>query len=85
MKKILIGAVVAISFNGCTTAIKDAIKNPTLTRLYDTTKAIHVRGREIIISNYDLLDDETKKRLEKIDGEAELLNSIITHAKETAE
>lgn len=80
MKNTLIIAMVAILFSGCSN-IADAIKNPTLTKIYDTTKVVYVNGREVVISNYDLLSDEAKAELAKIDDVAnrvEDAKNIIT-------
>lgn len=80
MKNTLIIAIVAMLFSGCSN-LADAIKNPTLTRMYDTTKVVYVKGREVVISNYDLLSDEAKMELAKIDDIAnrvENAKNIIT-------
>lgn len=70
MKKIIALAIMALMFSGCT-SLTDAIKNPTLTRIYDTTKVVYVNGREIVISNYDLIPDDVKTKLEKLDAKVQ--------------
>lgn len=59
MKKILLASAVALIFSGCSTA--------SLSKLYDTTKVVYVKGKEVVITNADLLDDETLERLNKLD------------------
>ena len=72
MKKIIALAIMALMFSGCAT-LTDALKNPTLTRIYDTTKVILVDDnktvREVVISNFDLLSESDQANLLKIDKE----------------
>ena len=57
MWKKLIGSVVVIGFfSGCAT-----------NGIYNVSKTIYIKGKEVVIENYDSLDEDTKRKLEAID------------------
>ena len=35
--------------------------------LYSVSKTIYIKGKEVVIENYDSLDEDTKRKLEAID------------------
>ena len=55
-KKLIASLLVLGVFIGCAT-----------NGLYSVSKTIYVKGKEVVIENYDSLDDETKRKLEAID------------------
>ena len=56
MYKIILLGLVSLMFIGCAT-----------NGLYNVSKTIYVKGKEVVIENYDSLDDDTKRKLEAID------------------
>ena len=56
LKKLIASLLVLGVFTGCVT-----------NRLYSVSKTIYVKGKEVVIENYDSLDDDTKRKLEAID------------------
>ena len=56
MYKIILLGLASLMFIGCTT-----------NGLYSVSKTIYVKGKEVVIENYDSLDDDTKRKLEAID------------------
>ena len=56
MYKIILLGLVSLMFIGCAT-----------NGLYSVSKTIYVKGKEVVIENYDSLDDDTKRKLEAID------------------
>ena len=52
---IVIG-LVSLMFVGCAT-----------NGIYNVSKTIYVKGKEVVIENYDSLDEDTKRKLEAID------------------
>ena len=55
-KKLIASVIVIGFFSGCVT-----------NELYSVSKTIYVKGKEVVIENYDSLDDDTKRKLEAID------------------
>ena len=56
MYKIILLGLVSLMFIGCAT-----------NGLYSVSKTIYVKGKEVVIDNYDSLDEDTKRKLEAID------------------
>lgn len=56
MKKVLLMAIVAAMFSGC-----------FVDKMYDSTKVLYIKGKEVVITNSDLLSDDVLKKLEKLD------------------
>ena len=56
MYKIILLGLVSLMFTGCVT-----------NGLYSASKTIYVKGKEVVIENYDSLDEDTKRKLEAID------------------
>lgn len=56
MYKIILLGLASLMFTGCAT-----------NGLYSVSKTIYVKGKEVVIENYDSLDDDTKRKLEAID------------------
>ena len=56
MYKIILLGLVSLMFTGCVT-----------NGLYSVSKTIYIKGKEVVIENYDSLDDDTKRKLEAID------------------
>ena len=56
MYKIVLLGLVSLMFIGCAT-----------NGLYSVSKTIYVKGKEVVIENYDSLDEDTKRKLEAID------------------
>lgn len=56
MYKIILLGLVSLMFIGCAT-----------NGLYSFSKTIYVKGKEVVIENYDSLDEDTKRKLEAID------------------
>ena len=56
MYKIILLGLVSLMFIGCAT-----------NGLYSVSKTIYVKGKEVVIENYDSLDEDTKRKLEAID------------------
>ena len=56
MYKIILLGLASLMFIGCAT-----------NGLYSVSKTIYVKGKEVVIENYDSLDDDTKRKLEAID------------------
>ena len=55
-KKLIASLLVLGVFTGCAN-----------NGLYSVSKTIYVKGKEVVIENYDSLDDDTKRKLEAID------------------
>ena len=55
-KKLIVSVVVIGFFSGCAT-----------NGIYNVSKTIYVKGKEVVIENYDSLDEDTKRKLEAID------------------
>lgn len=55
-KIILLLGLAALVFAGCAT-----------NGVYHVSKTIYIKGKEVVIENYDSLDDGTKRKLEAID------------------
>ena len=60
MYKIILLGLVSLMFIGCAT-----------NGLYSVSKTIYIKGKEVVIENYDSLDEDTKRKLEAIDELAE--------------
>ena len=60
MYKIILLGLAALVFTGCAT-----------NGLYSVSKTVYIKGKEVVIENYDSLDDDTKRKLEAIDDLAE--------------
>ena len=56
MYKIIVIGLVSLMFVGCAT-----------NGIYNVSKTIYIKGKEVVIENYDSLDDDTKRKLEAID------------------
>ena len=56
MYKIILLGLVSLMFTGCAT-----------NGLYNVSKTIYIKGKEVVIENYDSLDEDTKRKLEAID------------------
>ena len=56
LKKLIVSLVIVGCFSGCVTD-----------KLYNASKTVYIKGKEVIIENYDSLDDDTKRKLEAID------------------
>ena len=56
MYKVIMVSLVSLMFVGCAT-----------NGIYNVSKTIYVKGKEVVIENYDSLDDDTKRKLEAID------------------
>ena len=56
MYKIILSGLVSLILTGCAT-----------NGLYSVSKTIYVKGKEVVIENYDSLDEDTKRKLEAID------------------
>ena len=56
MYKIILLGLVSLMFIGCAT-----------NGLYSVSKTIYVKGKEVVIENYDSLDEDTERKLEAID------------------
>lgn len=69
MKKTLLIAIIAIlAFGGCSRMTPSVAA--TWAQMYDTTKTIYVKGQEVVITNADLLSEETLARLKSVDEKA---------------
>ena len=55
-KKLIVSLVIVGCFSGCATD-----------KLYNVSKTIYIKGKEVVIENYDSLDEDTKRKLEAID------------------
>ena len=55
-KKLIASVIVIGVFTGCTT-----------NGLYSVSKTVYIKGKEVVIENYDSLDEDTKRKLEAID------------------
>ena len=55
-KKLIASLLVLGVFTGCAT-----------NGIYNVSKTIYIKGKEVVIENYDSLDDDTKRKLEAID------------------
>ena len=55
-KKLIASLLVLGVFTGCAN-----------NGLYSVSKTIYVKGKEVVIENYDSLDEDTKRKLEAID------------------
>ena len=60
MYKIILLGLVSLMFIGCAT-----------NGLYSVSKTVYIKGKEVVIENYDSLDEDTKRKLEAIDELAE--------------
>ena len=56
LKKLIVSLLVLGVFTGCAT-----------NGLHGVSKTIYVKGKEVVIENYDSLDEDTKRKLEAID------------------
>ena len=56
LKKLIASIMIIGFFSGCVTS-----------GLYSVSKTIYVKGKEVVIENYDSLDEDTKRKLEAID------------------
>ncbi len=56
MYKVIMVGLVSLMFVGCAT-----------NGIYSVSKTIYIKGKEVVIENYDSLDDDTKRKLEAID------------------
>ena len=56
MYKIILLGLASLMFTGCAN-----------NGLYSVSKTIYIKGKEVVIENYDSLDDDTKRKLEAID------------------
>ncbi len=56
VEKLIVSLLVLGVFTGCTT-----------NGLYSVSKTIYIKGKEVVVENYDSLDDDTKRKLEAID------------------
>ena len=59
-KKLVISVMVIGVFSGCVTD-----------KIYNAGKTVYVKGKGVVIKNYDSLDEDTKRKLEAIDELAE--------------
>lgn len=59
-KKLIVSVVgiglVSLMFVGCAT-----------NGIYNVSKTVYIKGKEVVIENYDSLDEDTKRKLEAID------------------
>ena len=55
-KKLIASLLVLGVFTGCAN-----------NGLYSVSKTIYIKGKEVVIENYDSLDEDTKRKLEAID------------------
>ena len=55
-KKLIVSLVIIGLFSGCAT-----------NGLYGVSKTIYIKGKEVVVENYDSLDEDTKRKLEAID------------------
>ena len=60
MYKIILLGLIFTMFIGCAT-----------NGLYSVSKTVYIKGKEVVIENYDSLDEDTKRKLEAIDELAE--------------
>ena len=56
MYKIILLGLVSLMFIGCAT-----------NGLYSVSKTVYIKGKEVVVENYDSLDEDTKRKLEAID------------------
>ena len=56
MYKIIMISLVSLMFVGCAT-----------NGIYNVSKTVYIKGKEVVIENYDSLDEDTKRKLEAID------------------
>ena len=56
LKKLIASLLVLGVFTGCVT-----------NGIYNVSKTIYIKGKEVVIENYDSLDEDTKRKLEAID------------------
>ena len=63
MYKIILLGLASLMFTGCVT-----------NGLYSVSKTVYIKGKEVVIENYDSLDEDTKRKLEAIDELAEKYN-----------
>ena len=56
LKKLIVSLVIIGLFSGCAT-----------NGLYSVSKTIYIKGKEVVVENYDSLDEDTKRKLEAID------------------
>ena len=56
MYKIILLGLASLMFTGCVT-----------NGVYSVSKTIYIKGKEVVIENYDSLDEDTKRKLEAID------------------
>ena len=56
MYKIILLGLVSLMFIGCAT-----------NGVYHVSKTVYIKGKEVVIENYDSLDEDTKRKLEAID------------------
>ncbi len=69
MKHTLLIAIVAlVALSGCSRMTPSVAAS--WAQMYDTTKTIYVKGQEVVITNADLLSDETLNTLKSVDEKA---------------
>ena len=56
LKKLITSLLVLGVFTGCAT-----------NGIYSVSKTVYIKGKEVVIENYDSLDEDTKRKLEAID------------------
>ena len=56
LKKLIVSLIIIGFFSGCVT-----------NGLYSVSKTIYIKGKEVVVENYDSLDEDTKRKLEAID------------------
>lgn len=56
MYKIIMAGLISLMFMGCAT-----------NGIYSVSKTVYIKGKEVVIENYDSLDEDTKRKLEAID------------------
>ena len=55
-KKLIASMMIGLVLSGCAT-----------NGIYSTGKTVYIKGKEVVIENYDSLDEDTKRKLEAID------------------
>lgn len=68
MKTIILIVIAILAFGGCSRMTPSVAA--TWAQMYDTTKTIYVKGQEVVITNADLLSEETLARLKSVDEKA---------------
>ena len=70
MKKLLIIVVLSLLFSGCATD-----------GAYQVAKVAYIGGKQIVVINSDLIDDDTMAELKKIDRVAVTYDGVRTEVK----